>query len=196
MRIQRDPCLAFPKALDLEKYFPHRWAGDFDSLASRRVSNILGVEKLIVLSHDRRRILHTAVTSELSREWTTQQFREAFPYATLPKYLVHDRDRNFSGLHKLDIRELITRGGCPWQNGRAERIIGSIRRECLDHQIILGEAHLRRVLQKYLDYYNRYRTHLSLEKDSPDGRDPQSLGKVCGRPILGGLHHVYERQVA
>src|SRR5215467_3376827 len=152
----------------------------------------------IVLAHDRRRVLHFNVTEHPTATWTAQQIVEAFPNDTVPRYLVRDRD----GIYGHDfttrvdgwgIRQVPISARCPWQNCYAERIIGSIRRECLDHVIVLGEAHLRRVLRSYVSYYNGLRTHLSLGKDAPSRQRVERSGPIIRYPILGGLHHQYAR---
>src|SRR5260221_5934628 len=157
----------------------------------------------VVLAHDRRRVLHVGVTEQPSAEWTARQLVDTFPYETAPRYLVRDRDR-VSGLHfrttmkSMGIAEVITAARSPWQNPFAERWIGSLRRECLDHLIVLDEDHLRRILRSYVHYYNASRTHLSLAKDAPDPRSVQfrNMGKVIEFPEVGGLHHRYERRAA
>jgi len=151
---------------------------------------------LVVLSHDRRKIIHFAVTEHPSGAWTAQQLRNAFPYKQLPKYLLHDRDRNFWGLSRLGAEEIITAYRSPWQNGYVERVIGSIRRECTDHLIVFGARHLRRILKTYQTYYNKSRTHLSLNKDSPVPRRVQAQGNIVAIPKVGGLHHEFRRQAA
>ncbi len=157
----------------------------------------------VVLAHDRRRVLHVGVTEQPSAEWTARQLVDTFPYETAPRYLVRDRDRVY-GLHfrttmkSMGIAEVITAARSPWQNPFAERWIGSLRRECLDHLIVLDEDHLRRILRSYVHYYNASRTHLSLAKDAPDPRSVQfrNMGKVIEFPEVGGLHHRYERRAA
>ncbi len=157
----------------------------------------------VVLAHDRRRVLHFNVTEHPTAEWTAQQIIEAFPWDTAPRYLLHDRDAVY-GVHfqrrvaGLEIIEVLTAPRSPWQNPYVERLIGSIRRELLDHVVVLGERHLRRLVADYLDYYQLSRTHLSLGKDSPDPRDvqPPALGEVVELPKVGGLHHRYKRRAA
>jgi putative transposase len=157
---------------------------------------------LVILAHERRRIVHVAVTDHPSAAWTAQQLREAFPWNDVPRYLVRDRDSVFHAWATtatgMDIREVITAPRSPWQNAYAERLIGSIRRECLDHVIVWNKRGLRRVLQAYVAYYQRSRTHLSLDKDSPVPRAvaPPSAGCVVAIPQVGGLHHRYERRAA
>jgi len=158
---------------------------------------------LVNLSHDRRRILHFNVTAHPTAEWTARQLLEACGMDEVPSYLVRDRDgtygRQFSRQAKvLGIQEVVTVPRSPWQNGYAERVIGSIRRDCLDHVIVLGEGQLKRVLSEYTDYYNRVRTHLSLEKDAPETRASQTpeQGRVINFPRVGGLHHEYSRMAA
>ena len=126
---------------------------------------------LVILAHQRRRIVHVAVTAHPTALWTAQQLREAFPEDAAPRYLIHDRDHAFVALAStasgMGIEELLTAPRSPWQNGYAERVIGSIRRECLDHVIVVNETGLSRVLSRYLAYYHQSRTHLSLAKDTP-----------------------------
>ena len=157
----------------------------------------------IVLHHERRRIVHFGVTAHPTAAWVRQQITEAFPWDTAPRYMIRDRDSVYglvvrARIRTMDIEEVVTAPRSPWQNPYAERVIGSIRRECLDHLIVLGERHLRRVLASYLDYYHRSRTHLSLGKDSPVPRpvQPVETGKVVAFPQVGGLHHRYERLAA
>ena len=157
----------------------------------------------IVLRHERRRIEHFGVTAHPSADWVAQQMREAFPWDTAPRYLIRDRDGAYgksfrSTIMAMGAKEVVTAPRRPWQNPYVERLIGSVRRECLNHVIILNERHLRRVLVSYLDYYHRSRTHLSLGKDTPEGRpvQPGGSGKIVSFPQVGGLHHRYERLAA
>ena len=152
----------------------------------------------VVLSLGRRKILHVNVTAHPTAEWTAQQIVEAFPWDEAPKYLQRDRDRIFGLVFQrqvkaMGIEELVSASRSPWQNGYVERVIGTIRRECLDHVIAFGENHLREVLKEYVEYYNSSRTHLSLDGDCPDGREEESEGRVYAVPWLGGLHHTYRR---
>ena len=158
---------------------------------------------LLIMSHDRRRILHFNVTTSPSARWTAQQVREAFPYDTAPRYLLRDRDSIFGTdfvrrIKSMGIKEVVTAPGSPWQNPYCERLIGSIRRECLDHVIVLNERHLLRVLRSYTSYYHSSRTHRSLDNDSPDSRpvEPPEMGDVAALPQVGGLHHRYTRRLA
>ena len=157
----------------------------------------------IVLRHDRRRIVHFNVTEHPSAEWTAQQMVDAFPWDTAPRYLVRDRDQTYGAyfdtrVDGLGMEQVLTAPRSPWQNPFVERMIGSIRRECLDHVIVLDEQHLRRILRKYVDYYQSCRTHLSLEKDAPEPRlvESPAMGKVRAIPKVGGLHHYYTRRAA
>ena len=157
----------------------------------------------LVLDNARRRIVHFNVTESPTAAWTGQQIVEAFPWDSAPTYLLRDQDGKFGEeferrVGSLDLEQLLTAPRSPWQNPYVERVIGSIRRECLDHVIITNERHLRRVLNEYLDYYHRDRTHLGLEKDCPESREvePPDRGAVRRRPILGGLHHRYYRDAA
>jgi putative transposase len=157
----------------------------------------------LVLAHDRRRIVHVNVTAHPTAAWTAQQLREAFPWTGVPRYLLHDRDSIFGGTFRADVEAMgmkvvASAPRSPWQRAYVERLIGSIRRECLDHVIVLSEASLRRTIRSYLAYYHGSRTHLSLAKDTPEGRtiQPPELGRVVAIPHLGGLHHRYERRAA
>ena len=155
---------------------------------------------LLVIQHDRRKVLHLNVTANPTATWVIQQAREAFPFERLPRYLLMDRDSIFSAevcraLRRMEVRPVRTSFRSPWQNGVAERWIGTCRRELLDHVIVLNEEHLRRLLWEFLDYYHDDRTHLSLGKDPPAGRPacPRSspIAKVTSLPRIGGLHHRY-----
>jgi putative transposase len=154
----------------------------------------------VILHHKRREILHFNATYHPTAKWTAQQIVEAFPFDTAPRYLIRDRDSIYSArfrnrVKSLGIEEVLTAPRSPWQNPRVERIICSIRRECLNHVIILNERHLRRQLKSYSTYYHQARTHLSLDKQSPVPRsiEPPEQGKVVAIPHVGGLHHEYRR---
>jgi transposase InsO family protein len=152
----------------------------------------------LVVRLDRRELVWINVTTNPTAEWVARQLTEAFPWEEAPRHLIRDRDRIYGTavtrrLRAMGIRDKPTAPASPWQNGFAERLIGSIRRECLDRVIILGEAHLRRLLRIYADYYNDIRTHRSLSKDAPISRPVQRGGTITSRPILGGLHHHYLR---
>ena len=158
---------------------------------------------LVVLAHHRRRAVHFNVTAHPTAQWTAQQIVDAFPDDSAPGYLLRDRDRVYGQqfrhrLKGMGIEEVLTAPYCPWQNPFAERLIGSIRRECLNHVLILGECHLRRILTRYLAYYHQARTHLALDKDAPDLRPIElpTAGKIVQLPEVGGLHHRYIRQAA
>jgi len=157
----------------------------------------------LVLAHERRRILHFNVTSNPTAAWTAQQVVEAFPWELSSKYLLRDRDKIYGDAFKMRVRdmgfeEVLIAPRSSWQNPFVERLIGSIRKECLDHVIVLNERHLRRVVSKYLDYYHHSRTHLALDMDCPEHREVQevSRGRVIEIPEVGGLHHRYERRAA
>jgi putative transposase len=156
----------------------------------------------VILAHHRRRIVHVAVTAHPTAAWTAQQLREAFPEDAAPRYLAHDRDLAFAALATtaigMGIEEVYTAPHSPWQNAYAERVIGSIRRECLDHVIVINEVGLSRIVTQYLAYYHQSRTHLSLAKDSPQPRTiaPPSGGQIVATPQVGGLHHRYDRRAA
>jgi putative transposase len=158
---------------------------------------------LVVLAHHRRRVLHFNVTEHPTAAWTAQQIVDTFPDDTAPSYLLRDRDAIYGDAFRqrvkgMRIHEVLTAPHSPWQNPFAERLIGSIRRECLDHVVVLGERHLRHVLTGYFAYYRRTRTHLSLTKDAPDGRpvEPPELGSIVPIREVGGLHHRYVRRAA
>ena len=157
---------------------------------------------LVLLSHERRRVVHVAVTDQPTAQWTVQQLREAFPCDHAPRYLVRDSDHAFDGwtaaANAMGIEEVLTAPRSPWQNAYAERFIGSARRECLDHVIVLSARGLQRLMNLYCDYYERSRTHLSLDKDAPIPRAiaPVGGGRVVAIPQVGGLHHRYERRAA
>jgi putative transposase len=156
-----------------------------------------------VFSHERRRVIHFNVTEHPTAKWTAQQMIEAFPEDQAPRYLIRDRDGIYgeyfqNRVQGMGIREVPTAPRSPWQNPYAERVIGSIRRECVNHVIVFGDGHLRRILKSYLRYYHESRTHLSLDKDAPEARGIQSnkSERIVQIPQVGGLHHRYERRVA
>jgi transposase InsO family protein len=153
---------------------------------------------LVVVGHGRRQLLWFAVTRHPTAEWLAQQIVEAFPWVTVPTYLLRDNDRSYgeyfkNRLRSMGIRDRPISPRSPWQNAYVERLIGSLRRECLDHVLIFGERHLRRVLKSYCVYYNETRTHLALDKDPPLPRPIQRTGTITARPVLSGLHHCYAR---
>jgi putative transposase len=157
----------------------------------------------LVLAHERRRVLHVNVTANPTATWTAQQVVEAFPWQDSPKYLLRDRDKIYGQVFRgrvtgMGFQEVLIAPHSPWQNPFVERLIGSIRRECLDHVIVVNEGHLRRILSSYFHYYHGWRTHLALEMDCPEPREVQSVdrGRVVELPEVGGLHHHYERVAA
>jgi hypothetical protein len=156
-----------------------------------------------VLAHGRRRILHFNVTAHPTAEWTAQQLREAFPWDTAPRYLLRDRDRIFGDdfveqVKAMGAKEVLSAPRSPWRRAYLERVIGTIRCQCLDHVIVFNETSLRRTLAVYLGYYHTSRTHLLLDKDTPEPRPvhPREIGRVIAIPQVGGLHHPYERRAA
>ena len=158
---------------------------------------------LVVLAHHRRRVVHFNVTEHPTAAWTAQQIVDAFPDDSAPSYLLRDRDSVYGHVFRqrvkgMGIGEVLTAPHSPWQNPFAERLIGSLRRECLNHVLVLGEQHLRRILTCYVAYYHGARTHLSLDKDAPHRRpiEPPERGRVIQIPEVGGLHHRYVRQAA
>ncbi len=153
---------------------------------------------LVILRHARRRLVTLAVTTNPTAQWIAGQITDAFQWDEAPRHLLRDRDRAFGAaythrIRSMGIRDHPTAPHAPWQNGYVERLIGSIRHEALDHLIVFDEAHLRRVLKNYATYYNRVRTHLSLNKNAPHVRRPQKLGRIAAFPLFGGLHHQYVR---
>jgi transposase InsO family protein len=157
----------------------------------------------VVLSLERRKLLHVNMTAHPTAQWTAQQMVEAFPWVTTARYVIRDRDRIYGAdfrrrVEGLGLHEVPIAPRSPCQNAYAERFIGSLRRECLNHVIVLNERHLRQILSDYRRYYNRSRTHLALEKDAPEPRTAQErqLGEVVAFPEVGGLHHRYERRAA
>jgi transposase InsO family protein len=158
---------------------------------------------IVILAHDRRRIVGFNVTEHPTAEWAAQQIVQAFPEETAPRFLLRDNDGTYgqvfqNRIESLGIEEVKTAPHSPWQNPYCERLIGSIRRECLDHVIVLGENHLRRILSGYFDYYHTARCHLSLDRNAPEPRgiEPPELGPVRAIPMVGGLHHRYTRLAA
>jgi transposase InsO family protein len=154
----------------------------------------------VVLCHDRRRVAHFNVTAHPTADWVARQVREAFPFDEAPRYLIRDRDAAYGDrfrecLESLGIDEVLTAPRSPWQNPYVERLIGSVRRECLDHVIVFNEAHLKRVLAGYFAYYHHARTHRALGGDAPYPRqvEPPGCGRVIALPQVGGLHHRYTR---
>jgi transposase InsO family protein len=157
----------------------------------------------LVLAHDRRRIVHFNVTAHPTAEWTVQQMREAFPFDQIPGYILRDRDGIFGGEFRKDVKamgitEVLSAPRSPWQRAYVERVIGTIRREYLDHVIVFGEASLYQHVKLFLGYYHESRTQLSLAKDAPEPRlvHPPELGRVVAIRQVGGLHHRYERRAA
>lgn len=158
---------------------------------------------LVVLAHARRKVIHCNVTENPTAQWTAQQIIEAFPWDSAPKYLLRDRDAIYGNafqqrVQSMGIEQVLSAPRSPWQNPFVERLIGTLRRDCLDHVIVLNERHLRRILARYLDYYYRWRTHLSLRMDAPSPRavHPPDRGRVVEFPELDGLHNHYERLAA
>jgi transposase InsO family protein len=156
---------------------------------------------IIILKNNRRKVIHFNATEHPTAQWTAQQIVEAFPWDTVPKYLIRDRDSIYGSYFRqrvknMGIKEVLTAPRSPWQNPYAERLIGSIRRECLNHIIVLGEKHLQKILSSYFEYYNQDRTHCSLYKDVPMERLVQTKpfigNKIIKLPLVGGLHNRYQ----
>jgi putative transposase len=157
----------------------------------------------VILGHARRKILHLNVTQHPTADWLSRQVTEAFPWDTAPRYLLRDRDRSYGRcfserVEAMGISEVVAAPRSPWQNAYVERVVGSIRRECLDQIVVVNERRLRRILSQYVSYYHRSRTHLSLDKDCPASRpiQPPTLGRIVAVPQVAGLHHRYERRAA
>ena len=157
----------------------------------------------VVLAHHRRRVVHVNVTDAPTARWTAQQLVEAFPWDTAPRYLLRDRDAIYGAVFSrqvqaLGIHEVKIAPRAPWQNPYVERLIGTLRRECLDHVVVLNATHLRRLMRDYLIYYHSARTHLSLDKDAPEPRAVERLdqGRIVETPMVSGLHHRYSRWAA
>jgi len=157
----------------------------------------------VILSHDRCRVIHVNVTAHPTAAWTAQQLREAWPWDTAPRFVIRDRDGIYgsqvqTAMRAIGIEEGLTAPRAPWQNPFVERVIGSLRRECLDHVIVWNERSRRRHLQQYLAYYHERRTHFSLDKDAPVPRavQPPTCGTIVQIPHLGRLHHHDERRAA
>jgi transposase InsO family protein len=152
----------------------------------------------VIVRLARRELAWVNVTRHPTAEWIAQQITEAFPWNEAPRYLIRDQDTIYGAavtrrLRAMGIRDKPIAPGSPWQNGYAERLIGTIRRECVDHMVVFGEAHLRRILREYAAYYNGLRTHRALDQDAPVHRAIHTIGAITPRPVLGGLHHQYCR---
>ena len=152
----------------------------------------------LILQHSRRKLVWLGVTARPSSHWIARQLTEAYGWQQTPRYIVRDRDCIYGDVVIRRLRAMGIRGRpiaprSPWQNGYSERLIGSIRRDCLDHVVVFGERHLRHLLNSYQKYYNEARTHLSLHKDAPIPRAVQTVGRTLAMPVLGGLHHQYFR---
>jgi len=157
----------------------------------------------LVLAHDRRRILHFGVTAHPTAEWTAPQLREVFPWETASRYLLRDRDKIFGTefvkqVKAMGIQQVLSAPRSPWQRAYVERVIGTVRRECLDHVVVFSESGLSRHLRNFAGFYHRSRTHLGLQKDTPEPRPVQApeAGRIIAIPEVGGLHHRYERRAA
>jgi transposase InsO family protein len=180
----------------LRNHAPHIWAADFFTVPTVTFHTLY---VFFFIAHERRRIVHLNVTAHPTAEWVWRQLIAATPWGEQPRYLIHDRDRCYGGAFipraaRIGIRTLLTPVRAPKANAIAERLVGTLRRECLDHLIVINERHLRALLAEYVAHYNAARPHRALALDSPDGRPVVRLasGRIVARPVLGGLHHEYE----
>jgi transposase InsO family protein len=182
----------------LRNHAPHIWAADFFTLETLTLKRLY---VFLFISHCRRKLVHVNVTPHPTAEWVWRQLIAATPWGEQPRYLIRDRDLCYGGAFipravRIGIRTLLTPVQAPKANAIAERVVGTLRRECLDHMIIVNEQHLRRVLREYAAHYNRGRPHRSLGLEPPTGPSaragPPETGRIVGRPVLGGLHHEYE----
>ena len=182
----------------LKNHAPHIWAADLFTVQTLTFKTL---HVFFFVSHFRRRLVHLNVTGHPTAEWVWRQLIEATPWGKQPKHLIRDRDCSYGGgfnarAARLGIEAILTPVQAPRANAVAERVVGTLRRECLDHMIIVNERHLRRVLREYLDHYNRGRPHRSLNLETPTGpparAGPPESGRIVARPVLGGLHHEYE----
>jgi transposase InsO family protein len=174
------------------------WAADFLVVQTLTFRTLY---VFVLLDHERREIVHWNVTAHPNADWVWRQIIEATPWGSAPRYLIRDRDRNYGGdfvrrARAIGIETVLSPVHAPQANALAARVIGTIRRECLDHLIVINEAHLRRVMRDYVPYYNDARPHRSLDLEPPIGpraqAPPSRRTRVVGIPVLGGLHHVYD----
>ena len=179
----------------LANHRPQIWAADLFTVPTLTFQTLY---VLVLIAHDRRQLIHINVTAHPTAAWIWQQLIQATPWGTGPKYLIRDRDcaygQGFAGRARaLGTQTLLTPIRAPRANAVAERVIGTLRRECLDHLIVLNEQHLRAILREFVTYYNADRPHRTLSLEPPEPAARAQIGPVRSRPILGGLHHVYER---
>jgi transposase InsO family protein len=179
----------------LRNHLPHIGAIDLFVVPTAGFKLLYG---LVIIRLQRRHLVWVNVTTNPTADWIARQITEAFPWEQAPQYLIRDRDASYGNsvtrrLAAMGIRDRPTAPRSPWQNGHVERLIGSLRRECLDHVVIFNELHLRQILTTYATYYNEQRTHRSLAKDTPLHWLTKSVGTITSKPILGGLHHQYCR---
>jgi transposase InsO family protein len=182
----------------LRNHAPHIWATDFFTVQTLTLKTLY---VFLFISHDRRQLVHLNVTPHPRAEWVWRQLIEATPWGQQPKFLIRDRDCCYGGSFnpraaRLGIEAILTPIRAPKANAVAERVIGTLRRECLDHIIIINERHLRAVLREYVTHYNDGRPHRTLGLETPTGPPPRAgplpAGRIVARPVLGGLHHEYE----
>ncbi len=181
----------------LRNHAPEIWAVDLFTVQTLTLRTLYAI---VFIAHGRRRIVHVNVTQHPTAQWIWQQVIEATPWGTAPRYLIRDHDRSYgkefiNRAADIGIATIVTPVHAPNANAVAERVIGTLQQECLDHVIVLNEQHLLRVLHEYVEHYNGMRPHRSLALDSPRGRPPKPVpesGRVISRPVLGGLHHEYE----
>jgi putative transposase len=191
---------------------PHNWKTFLQNHCGSMVSvdfltvptvNFKVLYVFLVLSHHRRRVLHFNIVERPSAVWTAQQLREAFAFTSPPQYLLRDRDGIYglefqNRVQALGLEEVRIAPRSPWQSPYIERLMGSIRRECLDHIIVFNQAHLHRLRGSYFSYYHQSRTHVALGKDAPEPRPVRGPeeGNIVAFDEVGGLHHRYERRAA
>ena len=195
-KIPRSPRRAQSWKTFLANHREHIAAMDFFTVPTATFRQFYG---LVIIRHGRREVAHVHVTAHPTAAWVCQQLREAFPEATAPRYLIFDRDTIFgatqSFVRSLGIEPKLIAYRSPWQNGVAERFMGTLRRELLDHVIVRDEAHLLRLVKAFVAHYHKDRTHLGLDKETPGRRPrehpPHDLRGVSASPRLGGLHHRY-----
>ncbi len=186
----------------LRNHAPHIWAADFFTVQTLTFKTLY---VFFFISHHRRELVHVNVTAHPTMEWVWRQLIEATPWGKQPSYLIRDRDSSYGGSFNLKaamlgVKAILTPAQAPKENAVAKRVVGTLRRECLDHIIVINERHLRRILKEYVAHYNGARPHRTLALEMPMGPPflvvPPARVGIVARPILGGLHHEYEWEAA